>query len=205
MNYLQKHLKKNLLYVSKNIALKICFIVFDLLVFVSSSALADGPVVKGSNVLGVGFGPAGTYFGYGGFSPGIKVNFESGLWKAGPGTITLGGTFGFSYQRYHYGYLWGSAYNYSWTHFVLAARSAWHHNWGADNLDTYGGASVGVRFVIFNDDGDPTPNDYNTVYPHFGGFVGAAYYFKPNIGAFAEVGYDVNYLTVGLNFKFGNN
>lgn len=171
--------------------------------FLSSPVLAGGPVDQGTGVFGFGIGAAGTYYGYSGFSPGVKLNYEQGLWKAGPGVITLGATFGFSYQAYRYRYIWGNNYNYSWANFIIAARSAWHHNWGVDNLDTYAGASAGVRFAIFNDGGDPTPPKYNSVFPHFGGFIGAAYYFKPTLGAFAEFGYDINFVTIGLNLKFG--
>lgn len=184
---------------------KINFIAIVLSLFMSSFANADGPVVKGTSVLGFGFGMANRYYGFSGFSPGVKVNYEAGLWQAGPGVVTLGGTFGFTHQRYRYSY-WASGYDYSWANFIIAARSAWHHNWGIEKFDTYAGASAGVRFMIFSDGGDPNPTrpTYNTVYPHFGGFVGAAYYFKPTVGVFAEVGYDINFITVGLNFNFGN-
>lgn len=184
---------------------KINFIAIVLSLFMSSFANADGPVVKGTSVLGFGFGMANRYYGFSGFSPGVKVNYEAGLWQAGPGVVTLGGTFGYTFQSYRYGYIWGSNYRYSWHNFILAARSAWHHNWGVDKLDTYAGASAGVRFNVYNDGDDPNNNpDYASVYPHFGGFVGAAYYFKPTVGVFAEVGYDINFITIGLNFNFGN-
>ncbi len=167
----------------------------------SLPALADGPVVKGSTVFGFGFGMANRYY-FSGFSPGVKVNLEHGIWNAGPGVITLGGTFGYTYQGYRNTYLWGSSYNYSWSNFIIAARSAWHHNWGVEKLDTYAGASAGVRFNIANNGGDPANPYNNSVNPHFGGFIGACYYFKPSVGVFGEFGYDINFVTVGLNFNF---
>lgn len=189
----------------KNIHHKISFAAILIVLFFTTTALADGPVTKGSNVLGFGLGVANRYYGYAGFSPGVKINFESALWQAGPGVVTLGGTFGYTYQSYHYGYIFNNGYRYSWHNFIIAARSAWHHNWGVDKLDTYAGASAGVRFNIYNDGGDPyNTNNYSSVYPHFGGFVGACYYFKPSVGVFGEVGYDINFITVGLNFNFGN-
>jgi hypothetical protein len=187
----------------KTIFSKIGFIAIILSLLSSTAVMADGLVAKGSNVLGFGFGMANRYYGYSGFSPGVKINFESGLWQAGPGVVTLGGTLGYTFQRYRYGYVFGG-YDYSWHNFIIAARSAWHHNWGVDKLDTYAGVSAGVRIMIFNDGDDPYNNpDYNTVYPHFGGFIGACYYFKPGLGVFGEVGYDINFFTVGLNLNFG--
>lgn len=187
----------------KPIFSKISFIAIIVSLLASSAVLADGPVVKGTSVLGFGIGMANRYYGFSGFSPGVKVNYEAGLWQAGPGVVTLGGTFGYTFQSYR-NYIIGNGYNYSWHNFIVAARSAWHHNWGVDKLDTYAGVSAGVRFNIYNDDGDPINNpNYKTVYPHFGGFVGAAYYFKPALGVFAEVGYDINFVTIGLNLNFG--
>ncbi len=189
----------------KNILNKISLIALIISLFASTTAMADGPVTKGSSVLGFGLGMANRYYGYAGFSPGVKVNFETGIWQAGPGVVTLGGTFGYTFQRYRYGYIWGSNYDYSWHNFIVAARSAWHHNWGVDKLDTYAGVSAGVRFNIYDDGDDPNNNiDAFRVYPHFGGFVGACYYFKPSVGVFGEVGYDINFITLGLNFNFGN-
>ncbi len=184
-----------------NIFSKISFIAIIVSLLASSSLLADGPVVKGTSVLGFGIGMANRYY-FSGFSPGVKINYEAGLWKAGPGVVTLGATFGYTYQGYRNRWL-GSTYNYSWSNFIVAARSAWHHNWGVDKLDTYAGASAGVRFNIANNGGDPLNPYSNSVHPHFGGFVGAAYYFKPAVGVFAEVGYDINFVTIGLNFNFG--
>jgi len=109
---------------------------------VSTAALVDGPVTKGSNVLGFGFGMANRYYGYNGFSPGVKINFEVGIWNAGPGVVTLGDTFGYTFQSYRNRYIIlgnGYEYSYSWHNFIIAARSAWHHNWGVDKLDTYAG------------------------------------------------------------------
>lgn len=184
----------------KKMVFKTSLLAVVLSIVVSITTYADGPVVRGTSVLGIGFGPAGTYYGRGGFSPGIKLNFEKGLWDAGPGVITLGGTFGFSYQRFG----WAGGYNWTYSNYIIAVRSAWHHNWGVENLDTYAGLSAGVRILLFNDGGyTVAPYNYNTVYGHFGGFIGAAYYFSPKVGVFGELGYDINYFTLGLNFILG--
>jgi hypothetical protein len=37
---------------------------------------------------------------------------------------------------------------------------------------------------------------------YLGAIVGGRYYFKDNIGAFAEIGYDLAWLKVGAAFKF---
>ena len=56
------------------------------------------PVSKDAWILNLGIG-AGTHpWGNGyGFGPAGKLTFEKGMWKAGPGVITLGGDFGLSF------------------------------------------------------------------------------------------------------------
>jgi hypothetical protein len=160
-------------------------------------------VTKGSNIIGLGFGPGMPYHSGSLLGGAIRAHFEHGTINAGPGVITFGGALGFSFYNANYNYL-GLGYSGRWTTTAIGVRAAWHCSWGVDKLDTYGGAAAGLRidgysskYTTIND-----PNDI-TLYPYFGGFVGAAYYFKPKFGVFAEVGYDVSFVTAGIDFKFG--
>ncbi len=54
------------------------------------------------------------------------------------------------------------------------------------------------------EDNDPSWDYTNSGYGSgmgLTGFVGGRYYFSKNIGAFAEVGYGVSYLTLGAAIK----
>jgi hypothetical protein len=97
------------------------------------------------------------------------------------GSIGVGGYAGVSYYYYHY-------YNHS-LYFNAGARGSFHYPF-VDKLDTYAGVSLGF-------------DTWYSSYIDFGSFVGARYYFKPNIAVFAELAYGgVGYLTGGIAFKF---
>jgi hypothetical protein len=65
----------------------------------------------------------------------------------------------------------------------------------------YGALAVGPGIVIYdndNDDYNPDPDPHFNFSPR----VGMTYYVANNFGLFAETGYDISFLTVGLDFKF---
>src|SRR3989339_1206296 len=55
------------------------------------------PAGKGSGILGFGFGPGIPFYGGSGFGPAILVHYDHSIWRAGPGTISLGGLIGTSF------------------------------------------------------------------------------------------------------------
>lgn len=173
-----------------------------LLIAGTSMGQESQTLTVGSNLIGVGFGPGRAYHGGGGFSPAFRLHYEHGTFKAGPGVITLGGALGYSFHSYTYR-IGDNTYGGTWTSFAFGVRAAWHCSWGVPKLDTYAGAAGGVRIDGYNrkHDYEPKP-DYNPANPYFGGFVGAAYYFHPNIGVFLEAGYDISHATIGLDFMF---
>ncbi len=168
------------------------------------------PMSKDSWTLNFGIGPGIQYYsGYSaGFGPGVQVAFEKGMWELGPGVLTLGGEFGFSYFHDNLGsyYYNGTDYHpgYSWLTFIPAARSAYHYSWNVRGLDTYGGLSAGIRFLSFTaTDIDYYNGEYNPapVLPFFGIFLGTSYFFNDNIGINAELGYNITPIQIGMIFK----
>ncbi|MCK9203984.1 MAG: hypothetical protein M0P58_06025 [Bacteroidales bacterium] len=156
------------------------------------------PMSKGSWLLNFGFGPGVPVFGNGtGFGPGMKVAFEAGMWELGPGVLTLGGEAGFSFFAHKYGQDWRE----SWVNMMFGARSAYHYGWQVRGLDTYGGVPLGIGFCGNTYDDQPGHKNAFPVYPYVGFFVGASYFFSPNIGANAEVGYNSTYANIGLVFR----
>ena len=163
------------------------------------------PMSTDSWTLNFGLGPGIHYYsGYAaGFGPGFQVAVEKGMWKLGPGVLTLGAELGFSYFTYSYG-IGHNTYKYSWFSVVTAARCVYHYGWQVQGLDTYGGLATGLRFLAFHATydyyyvGGYSPAAVN-FFPGF--LVGASYFFNQMIGVNAELGYNVNYAQVGLIFK----
>ncbi|PJJ54524.1 hypothetical protein CLV45_2865 [Hymenobacter chitinivorans DSM 11115] len=156
--------------------------------------------------LGVGLGLGYGYYGTLKSTPALSLSVEHGLREGvGPGTIGVGGLVG--YKAYHYDYP-GTKYKATWTNIIVAARGTYHYNvFQNPKLDTYGGLSVGVRIQKWSDsyyDDIPELKGYSSSssYITSGIFVGARYFFSNNIGAFTELGYDMNYLKLGLTAKF---
>lgn len=169
------------------------------------------PVDKGAITINFGFGPATNWQGaYGrGFIPAFQTAVEVGMWKVGPGVITIGGEVGFDFFKYkgtdsRYGP--GTTYTYNYMDLIIAARSAYHYGWNVPGLDTYAGVAAGPRFVFFTYSLPPTwtggvINSPATVGYGGGAFAGASYYFNDVIGVNAEVGFNVTYAQIGMVFK----
>lgn len=128
--------------------------------------------------LGVGVGgDVGTPFS-GGYEYGISDK------------IGVGATFG--YSSYDLGF-------YKYTSILLGAKGNYHF-YTTDKFDAYGGLSL-IYNKLSTDSTGPfgiTPSGSGIV---FVGQLGARYYFSDSIGAFAELGYGLANLNVGVVFK----
>lgn len=160
--------------------------------------------------LGLGIGAGYNYgFGLGGnssSSPAISLSVEKGVVEGiGPGVISVGGLVG--YQSYNYEWdIVGDEYKASWTNIYLAARGAYHYNF-TDNpkIDTYVGVSLAARIEKYsnNYEGSSIPDDdYGDTHLDVGIFLGGRYLVTDKVGAFAELGYDMSYLKIGVTTKF---
>lgn len=177
----------------------------------SSNAQNNTAFTTGDNVLGLGIGIGGHYGasgnGYSSQSPAIGIMYEKGMgWKAGPGIIGLGGYLGYKSLRYKAvsGYY---SYDWKWTYTIIGVRGAYHYQF-ADKFDTYAGLLLSYNNASFSDK-SVAENGY--VYTYNGGsasgidlslFLGGRYYFSPQWGALAELGYGITYLQLGVVYKF---
>jgi hypothetical protein len=176
----------------------------------SASAQFD----EGDNVLGVGVGLLGGYgIGFSGSSvsqsPAITLHYDHGMGDLGPGTWGLGGFLGYKTVTYDERYL--NYYNYDWkyTFFVVGARGTWHYNeWhGNDKLDTYGIVMLAYKSISWKDRTDYGPYGNLASYSYSGSGidvglgVGARYWFSEKFGGFAEIGYGIATLQLGLAAK----
>ncbi|RYZ36281.1 MAG: hypothetical protein EOP49_32750 [Sphingobacteriales bacterium] len=151
---------------------------------------------KGDKLLNAGIGLSSYY---GGGLP-IGASFEVGITDE----ISVGAQLDF----YTWSYNWGSGYKYRYTFLPIAVRGSYHVNellnLNNEKLDLYGGVALGYYISSFKDNSGYS-GFYDNAYGNqvlFGIHLGGRYYFKPNVGAFAEVGYGVSALKLGVTFKF---
>jgi hypothetical protein len=118
--------------------------------------------------------------------------------------IAVGGFFDYArYRRNFGGYKW----NYNFLYF--GGRASYHLGdllgelgLAEDKFDPYAGLSLGIKTASYND--NTGLDDYVSPYStgvFLGAHVGSRYYFNEKIGAFAEVGYGVSALRLGLTVK----
>lgn len=154
--------------------------------------------VKGMNFLNAGIG-LGSYglSGTGGLP--ITASFEHGFTK----NISAGVQLGFI-QKSYFDY-------WKYTYLMFGARGSYHFNEALNisnpKVDVYGGAGLIYRHYSVKYNGEGTePGDYYgkassgdiTIDLHAGG----RYLFNDHIGAFAELGYGISPLQLGLSVKF---
>jgi hypothetical protein len=180
---------------------KFILLVFAAGILAQSAAFAAGPLDPmrvGRYFISGGVGPGTPFFGNGsGFGPALKGTFEAGMWDVGPGVITLGGEATFSFFSHHY----GSGWNETWANFIFGARSAYHYGWNVAGLDTYAGVPLGIGFCAHGYDDNPGYGGYTPVYPYFGIFFGATWFFTNNLGVNGEFGYNSTYANIGMVFR----
>lgn len=172
---------------------------------------AETPFHKGSSTLALGLGLGGVSYNYYGSvnrAPAAMLYFDHGIKdNLGPGNLGVGGMVGYTAARYKYA---SGGYKATWSNVVVALRATWHLTILADKnnkFDPYGGVMAGLRFFGYKDTyyenmGIANPYSYNSVYPMAGLFVGAKYNFSSNFGAWSELGYDIAFLKLGINFNF---
>lgn len=164
----------------------------------SSSAFSNG-----DNLFNVGIGVGSPFFGFGyksSFPVNPTVSYERGIMDA----LSVGGTISFASSKFQ---------NNGITYFkesatYIGVRGSYHVNQYlnlGDNVDLYGGASLGYVVVNVTDQQGVNGIDFlgTASGVGFGLYAGGKYYFQPNFGVYAEVGYEsLSFLNLGVTFKF---
>lgn len=166
-------------------------------------ASAQQTVRKGDKIVNIGVG-FGTYGKTTAFPP-LSVSFDYGVKDRlfdNKSSITLGGYAGFYSNKaefIHPSYTYGWKYN----NFLIGARGALHYEF-VDKLDTYVGAMLGYNIVSasYYSTGSGTPVHSATGSgAFFSTYLGARYYVAPKFALFAEVGYGLSAIELGVAFK----
>jgi len=159
------------------------------------AAFGEGDLVIQGNV-GIGYAMPGDII-----VPPVGIAVDYALPVEGI-PLSFGGYLGFADSKASYSwstYKWAYEYTYG----IIGARAAYHPDFGIDKLDAYAGAMLGFALATVRTTGDDTFGTGASTAGGFvgGGTVGARYFLTPNIAPFAEVGYSIGLLTVGVAFK----
>src|SRR5690606_33784039 len=150
---------------------------------------------------GPGFKQANFGVGVGGWGIPIYGSFDFGI----SDKITIGPRIGFTFGYGDDYYYTGSSYNQNRTSFDVSFRGDYHYGSHIpalpEQLDLYGGVSLGASFRRYNYDNNTYFKDYTETDPIVAVQAGARWYFTENWGANAEVsgGYTFTGLTIGLS------
>lgn len=172
-----------------------------ILIVLSVSAINAQAFQHGDNVVSAGIGLGSSILNYSGStqSPAISLQYENGTFPIKDvGIISLGGYVGFKTYSYDY----GAGAKAKWTYTIIGARGAFHVSAiKVKNLDVYGGVMLSYNYLKYKDAAGYSTGAYGSA-AGFTAYAGSRYYFSKNIGAFAELGYGVSYLTLGVALKF---
>jgi len=125
------------------------------------------------------------------------------------GFLSVAAQFGF-HHGFHNGTFNSINYRQSWTEVYFIPRVAlyfhelFHEDDFPENIDLYGGLGFGFNFLSHKlPDNIELPEDdrkgFNLGYNFF---AGARYYFRPHASVFAEIGYGLSFLNVGLTIRY---
>lgn len=168
---------------------------------------------EGTNIISAGIGLGSTLgsYTYSSQTPALSLQYERGVWEVdGPGVISVGGYLGIKSYKYSDSYSDGYAnYNYTekWNYTIIGVRSAYHYTGlKKDKFDIYGGVmlSYDILSYKYNENGVTSGGTI----PNYGSgmgfslYAGGRYYFASNFAAFAELGYGISFLNLGVELRF---
>lgn len=182
-------------------------------VMMSSSLIFAQSFEQGDHAInvGIGFGNSGGFgTDYNSIIPSIHGSYEYGVVEVPmgaelTGVVGVGGYLGWS--TYKYSYRNWNDISYVYNTIIVGARGNYHFIFH-DKLDTYAGLWIGYWLVNGNWKGDgQIPPNWEAKSSRFtgGAYVGARWFFHPGFAAFAELGYLISVLNVGVTIKIAGN
>jgi len=158
---------------------------------------AQNTFAEGDKVINLGIG-LGTYSGKGYVTtvPPLSGSFEYGVKDHlfdDKSSLGVGGYLGYMADKITF-----APYEWKFNHLTIGARGALHYQL-IDKLDTYAGLMLGYETISstkYADQISPISSGFSWAL-----FVGGRYYFSDKIGAFAELGYGIADLQLGIAIK----
>jgi hypothetical protein len=178
---------------------------------VGNATAQSQPFQEGTTVINAGFGVLSSIGYYSGVSrsPVLSLSGEYGVKKLGPGILGLGLAIGYQSASYS---LNSGPYYYKdkWATTIFGIRGTYHPDFLCDEkYEVYGVLQLtfdhfGYKFSsndpYYNTNLYGRSNLSNSIRPYL--MIGGRYYFTKSFGAFAELGYDISYLKLGLCLAF---
>ncbi len=162
------------------------------LVLFSVSLSAQSPYEQGGGMINAGIGIGSTLTGSMTLPP-VNGSYEMGVTE----NISAGGYLGFAMSEESYlGYTW------DYTHIIVGARGSYHF-FNESSLNAYAGFMVGYNIVSVSSPDEFSGDSFSTAASGitYSAHVGGRYFFTEALGAYAELGYGVSYLNLGLALK----
>lgn len=163
------------------------------LLFSATSASGQARYTKGDFLGNVGIGLGYYYAG------GVPL-LLSAEWAVND-VITVGPYFGYT----SYNYNWGFGSRWRYTFIDIGVRGSYHFSElfeiNNDKVDIYGGAFLGFLLSSYSGDAFTGYNDPFTGGLRLGIHAGARYFFTEKVAGYAELGYGLAPLSLGLTFK----
>ena len=158
----------------------------------------------GGNYLHIGAG-IGSPYAYSGSKmgvPPVHVSFEHGL----SDKFGVGGLIGYTSSVYEETFWGNSTYKWNFSYLIIGARGAYHFL-DKDNIDLYLGAMLGYNVATAKFESDYPGLENLVTEPSvggiaFGGFLGTRFALGDNSAIFAELGYNISWLSLGYCHKF---
>ncbi len=177
---------------------KLALIVATVACFALSSN-AQKMFVNGTQLFKVGIG-------INGHGMPVDVAYERGVMSDFLGVeklvLGLGAKVGYYGYKEDFATMLGS-YSYKYSNIIIGANALAHYPL-VEKLDTYAGFLLGYNVAksTYSGPGAGSANSPSVGGFVFGGVVGARYEFSDSVGAYAEGGFGISNLTLGLAFKF---
>ncbi len=149
---------------------------------------------------GIGLGEPYGLFSAATSWPSLILGADKGIFEVNNvGVIAVGGILGITHYTYSYSIIGFNGSDYSWTNYDFGGRGIFHlTSLSIDKVDLYGGLTLGLEF--YKDWGGS-----NTLDTHVGlltgFFIGGKYSINDKLSGFAELGRDIAWLKLGINYK----
>lgn len=174
----------------KNVLLAL---IFTSCCFTNSFAQLTDPILH----LGVGIGNQLTLTGAQSAIPPVSASLDYPVTDE----ITAGGFIGFTGYTVPLGF--GDA-KYKYSYLIIGARGTYHFDFGPEKLDPYAGVMLSYNAVsskLQDAGGLPNVGAAAVSGVGFSALIGANYAFSEKLGAFAELGYGIAWLTIGVSLN----
>lgn len=116
--------------------------------------------------------------------------------------LSFGGYVGYTSSSEEFSWA-GDTWGYDYSYYIFGARVAYHPNFNLKNVDAYTGILLGFAGASVKETGTASFGSSSSAGGLVtGAYVGGRYFFLPNVAGYAELGWAIGYLNLGLTVTF---